>query len=265
MPSGAEDGPKAYSARMDDSLRYKKPNEYLQPQFLDEYDLKSNYIYNELVTIDCQLTYLEKIAAFSPCLDFIHRDKKIFLTVAYVTFFQGALLRLWKLLDGPLEHLHDLTRSNVLPEYAEEFDRICGSARVTKRRVDHIRKKVDEHRNSVVAHFNLVSVGRVSLPHLPLADLRRLFHSVKETYACLSPGTESITLPLDYFDTSRGQWDIRADTDLDLLLLFLLKESPAIREPESTGSHWDLLRARMTAQEIERLNHCRKLGELPPI
>jgi len=109
---------------MGGSLSDKTPDEFLQPQFLTEFSLKSGHVHNELVTIDCLLTYLEKIAAFSPCLDLVDPDKKIFLTVAYVSCHQGAILRLWKLLDGPLEHLHKVTRANLRPEFEAEFEPI---------------------------------------------------------------------------------------------------------------------------------------------
>lgn len=249
---------------MGDGLNDKRPEEFLLADFQVEWNIKSSHVYSELVTIDCLLTYLEKIAAFGPCLDYLHMDRRIFLTVVYVTCYQGAVLRLWKLLDGPLDHLHQRTRANVLPEYKDEFDRVCGSTRQARRKVAYIKEKVDEHRNNVVAHLDLVNIEELSLPPLPVSELRTLFVSAKAMYGCLSPGTESITLPLQYLETSTGSWELSDNTDLDFILLSLLKDSPAVIEPESMGDHWKLVRSRMPPEEIEQLNHCRGLCGLPP-
>jgi hypothetical protein len=251
------------TGHMIQSMNDMRPDEYLNPAFLPEYEEKCKFIYNELVTTNCLLVYLDKIVEYSECLSFLRPEELVFAAVLRAECYQGVALRLWKLHDGALDYLCAAIRANLQPEYLDEFDRIQASTREARRRSQRIKRQIDPRRNNLIAHLNLAQLPALQLPALMLNDLKALFSLTKEYYESMSPGTESWTLPLAYMSHSGTQPDPDAVLDIDMAFRALLVSSRTIGGPEIGWKGWETFWSHMTSDEQAGVNRCRARCGLP--
>jgi hypothetical protein len=244
-----------------------RPDEYLEPLFIAEYEATTSYVFSELMTANCLLVYLEKIEEYGECLSLLRPDELTFVLVLETECYAGLALRLWKILDKPLSQLLHRIRENLLPQYAAEYDALQASHRTTKHTMRAIQSRLEVHRNSRIAHLDLANPPG-KLPPLPTSDLRMLFESTKAIFESLSPGTASLTLPLAYFDSNNGLLDVESMKpilDIDVALQGLIRHSDLVGDPENGMDPDNTFYRYLAAEERGAVNRCRVKCGLPPL
>ncbi|MDD4875742.1 MAG: hypothetical protein PHQ86_01215 [Dehalococcoidales bacterium] len=239
------------------------PCEVLKPLSLQIYEEKLDLIWQEVMRLNANLLYLEKLLDF-PANLFISPEDNFFQLVNVAMTHDSILIitKLWIDKDGRKEgegqrlnihHFKEWVRQNLLAQYQPMFDCVLKEIRDDIGYLSSRTRDIKNLRNNFVAHLIFDDNQRFERnTNVSFADLKSICQRINRIFQVLCFNVEHPVLPVTYLRDKQS--------DIEDYLDLIVRDSAFYKEPESP--YWNLNKGVMPPESINLLNkYRRKFGE----
>lgn len=242
----------------------------LEERGLDEYQAGMEFFYSELVELNVIVYLAEQIVNF-PFELFAHPDKTIFFSTVMRSFHDSAILIITKLVTDQQGDLYTLSRFKnrvlglVRPDYKDAFKERLRESRFDQE-IRALLEKSKELRSNRIAHTtqDLISENiKVSRPSL--SDIRRLRDALNSLLDTISFNVGHIMLPLPYEPSVLHPPLSNHKTDIEEILGCIARNSNLLNMPEKRPETWSRRRARLSEEQINKINFYRRKFDMPEV
>lgn len=245
-----------------------KPEDVLQPGFIDQYRGTMTFFHLQLSRLNTDLFIVEKILLFPADL-FIAPPENIFLSQVVHNFFQVSTLQITKLATDQgsdtvtLPKFKNAMLQAVTDQFQGDFREHLRVSKFSER-TRRMLEKAMQLRDSRIAHFLNDRSGRLGSDEvLTLGDLRSLRDELNAQLNVLSFNTEYFTLPISYHPAVIHPAGTDARSDIEMFLDGIALQSNIIHMPERRPEQWQHFRQVRSASEIDKINDYRQKFGFP--
>ncbi len=249
------------------------PDCVISENWLVTYYDERNVIWHELVQLNTNLFFLNKILTF-PFHVFSPRGiKPIFWQTVFNNLFEVSTLSLWRI------YVDSSSKTITIPKWktsilknlrelkyqkAIQRDLKLINYNTTER---NIEKRIGELRNKVIGHLDREWVLHASdgVPQdrkVYIHELHEITKTINATFKLLCFGEEFIIDEIEYLN--EGLYPSHL-TDIDQLLCHVATDSQALYMPEEDPELWPDIMAQYSQEDIEAFNYYRAHCALPPV
>jgi hypothetical protein len=165
---------------------YRKPEEVLKPEHLQEYTTFHKDLYGRLIHLNTSIQILEIISTY-PLDKLFAPSEAVFLEMLYWNFTYTCIVMLNALLNDPkgltiLRLKNNLAKSWIPKHEKKSFNTRLRNARFSdKFRV--LKKRLSDIRHKIIAHRDLqFADGSLKIAGLAIPDLRKLYNETEALF-----------------------------------------------------------------------------------
>ncbi len=252
----------------------EKPlNEILRQDFIETYKLEVKVIWDQIVVLNSYLYILKTILKFP--LSLFKPLKLLFWRLVVRSLYESSILICFKLIfDTDSKSLtisklknkiiSNLVDDSIKSEVIQNLKQIDFS-----KKNEELGRRINKIRNKFVAHIDRdwnTIVEKESLNDIVLNfnELFELSESIDELFEILCFNEQRLTHYPEYAPSSKVKYQTRQETDIEEILLLLVKNSNLLNMPESQPAFWPIYKkTNLSLDDLELLNQYRNRFGLP--
>jgi len=244
-----------------------KEDVVLEKGSIDEYQKTIDFFWDELTKLNTNIFIIKKIFEF-PFDLFCSPQNKIFFSNVVWNLYENSVLITTKLATDVRGDLHTLLQfknwvlKQIKSEYISDFRQKLREVKFdsgTKKIFD----KAKDLRDYVFAHFNRDKLKQI--PNLSLLELEKLKDKLNSLFDALLFNVEYEKLPPTYNDNVILPKEVEYQTDIEVILDLIAKNSELLNMPESRPEVWKEHKEIYDKEAIGIINKYRKKFNLPEV
>ena len=244
-------------------MTFGRPNDVINNEWLEEYRTLRGHIWAEIVQINGCLFVIRRVDSFPFRIFAPYRETPPFWQLVQVTFYETAILTMWKILFDKSNALNlfgfkNKLRANLKESSRPKFDSSLKSVGVEKA-LRSACSRFTKFRHSVIAH-----TARDWLHPTPeelqdrrfgWRELKQYCQQTNQFFSLLCLGETLAPLHADYFLSETTD---ERSTDIDQLLSEIARKSASLDLPERSPQAWEELKRRLSSAELDQFDLYRK-------
>jgi len=239
----------------------------LEKGSIDEYKKTINFFWDELMKLNMNIFIIKKIFPF-PFDLFCPPENTIFFSRVVWNFYENSVLIITKLATDVGGDLHTLLQfknwvfNHIKSEYISDFRQKLREVKFdlgTKKIFD----KAKDLRDYVFAHFNREKLEQI--PIISLSELEKLGNKLNSLFDAVLFNVEYEMLPLSYSENVIRPKEVEHQTDIEVILDLIVKNSELLNMPERFPEEWKHDKENYDKEATEKINKYRKKFNLPEV
>lgn len=240
----------------------KKPEDILNPKFLEKYKKLREDIWSRLSHINTTITILEIILQ-SP-LQYFQKSETIFWQTVSWNFVWISEILIHAMVNDQSSDAHTLLRfKNDILKWLKDSEKAEFIQILKEHKFDQttktIMEKITQIRHKELAHREFKNNCFPNPNGITISEIRRAYNDIENLFHACSFGIEYDTT-LYPTGTCGGK---PIEKDIDKLLDLIVKNSHWLNQPEFMKEHWPESRQEILEEELRDLNTWRKKFCLP--